>query len=622
MPSTEKNVSSNNVFTNVIKYVLFLINYLYAKFVLLVDPLVKMINPEPEVDYTQFDTFDKDELVRYVNKMKPASFDYTKDMFDDVEVTSSKLHTNLIELVEKLTKKFKNTGKTKKSGKRSRPKLLFAKWDLIKDYEETEKVNDNEFISNYIENPKHKFNTGVIDKTEYMNSFAPDKYSKDMMQVSKKLLESLPPYYLNKVLSFYNSSLLKGAEPMYCFGRMAFAHKKGDKNDLGNYRKITTVPNLVNHFHRIIGFRIKEYMEKNNYFDTTIQKAGIAGCSYGLFEQVFKVRSVIKDAHKYKKSACVLFVDLKSAFDSIDRDRIYEVLAEYNVDKNVINYLRGFYDNLQYCLIAGRKTSELKKWKSGLIQGCSLSPTLFTICMNYVLSYINKTSLEEDGYKLSNSTVQLLFLAFMDDICITTKDVESMGDVYEEFIQQCNMLGLDVNMKKCVMMMINDDKEVPEILKSMPQKDEVTYLGNIITKDGSAQTNYDNVKGDIYGKLGKVKFSKRVDKANMFSELFPSIKKSLLKLYDVDEEDVLKVQYMIQKSLEEMDIDYKKYNLDISAARSHILKTTEDGVIKDIPEKLNNVKKCDKKPTDLDLHDLKDFYKSMIENPENDDKKD
>ena len=620
MPCTEDNSSSNNVFTNVITYVLFLIDYLYTRFVLLVDPLVKMIKPEPVIDYTELDNFNKDELVKYVNTMKSANFDYTKDMFDDVEITSSKLHSNLIEMVEKLTRKFKMNNTQTKSKKRSRSKLYFAKWDLMKDYEETEKVNENEFISNYIENPSHKFKTGVIDKTEYQNSFASDKYNKDMMQVSKKLLESLPPYYLNKVLSFYNTSLQKGANPMYCFGRMAFAHKKGDKNDIGNYRKITTVPNLINHLHRIIGFRIKEYMENNKYFDTTIQKAGIAGCSYGLFEQVFKVRSVIKDAHTYKKSACVLFVDLKSAFDSIDRERIYEVLTEYSIDKNIINYIKSFYDNLQYCLIAGRKTSELKKWKSGLIQGCSLSPTLFTICMNYVLSYINKTSLEEDGYKLSNSTVQMLFLAFMDDICITTKDVESMGDVYEEFIQQCNMLGLDVNMKKCVLMRINDEKELPAILKNMPEKDEITYLGNIITKDGSSKTNYENVKGDIYGKLGKVKFSKREDKANMFSELFPSIKKSLLKLYDVDEEDVLKVQYMIQKSLEEMDIDYKKYNLDISAARSHILKTSDDGVINDIPKKLNNIKKCDKKPTDLDLHDLKDFYKSLIENPENDEK--
>ena len=452
---------------------------------------------EKEIDYCLIDSYTKTELVDYIKNMRIKSFEFCKNMFDSLELKSNEIHSNLIEIVQKLPVLFPpSDNKNKKLRKRS--KMFFAKYDLVKDYEETTIENKTEFITNFVETPTHKFNTDLIDLDEYINSFGDDKFKKDMMGISKKLLQVLPKYYVNKMLTFYNKNISEGANPKYSFGRTIFAHKKGDKNDLSNYRKITTIPNFINHFHRIISFRIKKYLEKNNYFDKTIQKAGLSGNNYGIFEQVFKVRSVIKDANQNKKPVAVLFLDLSSAFDTIDRNRVYEVMEEYNIDPNVIRYIRQYYENFEYVVAAGRKSSELRKWNAGLIQGCSLSPLLFTLCMNYVLSHINRTSLNHDGYKFTNTDCKALFFAFMDDICITTKNLESMNDIYEELLENFEMLGLKINKKKSALMVINEDSEVPELLKDIPVVQQQTYLGNVITSNGEYKTNYDEVLKNIY----------------------------------------------------------------------------------------------------------------------------
>jgi hypothetical protein len=178
----------------------------------------------------------------------------------------------------------------------------------------------------------------------------------------------------------------------------------------------------------------------------------MSGISYGIFEQIYKVKSVIKDANKNDQKCAVLFLDIKAAFDNIDRKAVYYIMEHYGVDKDVINYVKNFYDNLDYYIAAYGKTTELRQWKNGLIQGCSLSPLLFTMCMNYVLDYINKTSLNSNGYQFHKSTSKLLTLAYMDDVAVTCNSFESLNEVYEDIKECFEEIGLKLNNKK----MFND----------------------------------------------------------------------------------------------------------------------------------------------------------------------
>lgn len=577
-----------------------------------------------EKSFDHLDQMTKPELVSYLQttKFKPYEIDsQSVKGLEKMKLQTDKVCTNLVEMVERLGDEFPKDKSASSSSTtvKYNKHLYFAPFELVENHQEDTHVVESAFLDRGdIHKPKFKLITADIDKDEYINSFGEEKYNKDMMGVSKKLLQILPSYHHDRIVALYNKNLESGADGSYAFGKATFAWKgKGDKKDLKSYRKITSLPNITNHFHRILALRLSEYFERNDYFDKTIQKAGISGINYGIFEQVFKLRSVIKDANENKKTSAVLFLDLKSAFDNIDRNAMFKMMDSYHVDKKYSTYLRTFYDNLDYYISSKNKHTELKKWGKGLLQGCSLSPLLFTMCMNYALTYLNKTSLNSNGYQFTDTDSRVLFLAFMDDICITCDNVESLKEVYTELVEYFTSFGLSVNKQKSALMLINTGESDLDTLQDIPIVESQTYLGNVITADGTYAKNYDAVKRNIYAKLASIKHSNKTDeeKEERFKGIYPTIKRILLKMYDVEGEDMSNMILMINKSLTDMNIDIDQYDFDIKNTRDYAVTITQDTVMPKIPAKLNKVKNENvKKPTKLDMEELREAYENTKEN--------
>lgn len=565
--------------------------------------------------YAHLDNLVKKDLVKYVQDTKFSSYEISQNSvayLENCQLETDGALCNLIEMSEKLAEKYPLKSiaygsSTNYSGKR----LYFAPYDIVKDYEENSQENVELKQRFDIQKGKHQLNIDSISKNEFIVCFGEDKSNKDMMGVSKKFLQILPEYYHNKLVALYNQMLNGQGDPRFYFGRANFSWKgKGDKKDIKSYRKIVSLPNVINHLHRILSLRLAEYFEKNEYFDKTIQKAGISGINNGIFEQVYKLRSVIKDANQNKKSAAVMFLDLKSAFDTINRESMFKVLEAYHVNKKIIDYLKSFYSNLDFYVSSYGKNSELKKWNGGLVQGCSLSPLLFTMCMNYALTYINKTSLNANGFSFSETDSKVLFLAYMDDICITCNNADSLDEIYTELLEFFTSMGLKINTDKSAVMLINTELKENSSLKDIPIVTEQVYLGNTITSDGTYVKNYESVKRDIYSKLMHIKNSKNEDKEEMFKGIYPTIKRILLKMYDVEGNDMGKLIWMINQNLKEMDIDESQFNFDIKNTRDYVVNVSMDSVIGNIPKKLNKVNNDVIKPSKIDLEDMKEAYEN------------
>lgn len=565
--------------------------------------------------YSHLDNLVKKDLVKYVQNTKFSSYEISPESvtyLENCQLETDNVVCNLIEMVEKIAEKYPLKSlpygyTTSYNGKR----LYFAPFEIIKDYQEENQ--DNIELKQRFDIPKGKYalNVDNITKNEFIISFGEDRANRDMMGVSRRFLQILPEYYHSKLVAMYNKTLNGEGDTRSYFGKASFSWKgKGDKKDIKSYRKIVSLPNVVNHLHRILGLRLSEYFEKNEYFDKTIQKAGISGINNGIFEQVYKLRSVIKDANQNKQSAAVMFLDLKSAFDTINKESVFKVLEAYYVDKKIVDYLRSFYSNLDYYISSRGENSELKKWNCGLVQGCSLSPLLFTVCMNYALTYINKTSLNANGYTFSEAGSKVLFLAYMDDICITCNNADSLDEVYSELLEFFTSMGLKINKEKSAVMLINTELKENSSLKDIPVVNNQVYLGNTITSDGTYDKNYESVKRDIYSKLMNIKNSKSEDKEELFKGIYPTIKRTLLKMYDVEGEDMGKLVWMINQNLKEMDIDESQFNFDIKNTRDYVVTVSMDSVIENIPKKLNKVKNDVVKPSKIDLEDMKEAYEN------------
>ena len=147
--------------------------------------------------------------------------------------------------------------------------------------------------------------------------------------------------------------------------------------------------------------------------------------------------------HK-RKFAC--YIDLRKAFDTVNREALFNLLPHYGFCHTAMTMIRNLYDNDDAIFKVDRKCTGHVKASVGVKQGSILSPLLFTIFMDHVFKNLNFGNDE-------NITI----LAYADDIVIFADSENEMKNRIAEFNEVVNRLGMKVNPTKTKVM----DAETP-----------------------------------------------------------------------------------------------------------------------------------------------------------------
>ena len=127
------------------------------------------------------------------------------------------------------------------------------------------------------------------------------------------------------------------------------------------------------------------------------------------------IANTLLDLNRQKKLlSYLMFVDLKEAYDMVDRGILFRKLQQYNFPPQLINYLQEYY--FADCIStssAGKKSSTLYQTR-GLRQGCNLSSILFVIYLCELSRRLNAAKL---GISLSVDLL-IAYLLFADDIIL------------------------------------------------------------------------------------------------------------------------------------------------------------------------------------------------------------
>lgn len=118
--------------------------------------------------------------------------------------------------------------------------------------------------------------------------------------------------------------------------------KKGSRDDVKNYRPISLLPTFSKLFERLIKVRLLDHFTWNNVLNK--RQFGYQR-DIGTVEAIDTlIDEVVTNLNKKKKVAGV-FLDLSSAFDSINHDILLNKLSHYGVRHDQLGLIRSYLEN-------------------------------------------------------------------------------------------------------------------------------------------------------------------------------------------------------------------------------------------------------------------------------------
>uniref|UniRef100_A0A914VWH3 Reverse transcriptase domain-containing protein n=1 Tax=Plectus sambesii TaxID=2011161 RepID=A0A914VWH3_9BILA len=161
----------------------------------------------------------------------------------------------------------------------------------------------------------------------------------------------------------------------------------------------------------------------------------------------------------------------------------------YEIPRKFIAAFQSLYHHSNCCIKTGTGHTEFFAIKTGVRQGCILSPFLFLVALDFVTRKALKgpsTGIDWDGQS------HLINLDFTDNIALLAEDGYHLQEPTSNLLQEAANVGLRINAEKSKVMHVDTQVGVPKIRVNRQDLEEVerfTYLGNVTGWDGDTETD-------------------------------------------------------------------------------------------------------------------------------------
>lgn len=198
---------------------------------------------------------------------------------------------------------------------------------------------------------------------------------------------------------------------------------KGDESHISNYRPIALTNSIRRIYEKCIARRLKRKLQQI----LTNRQGGFLE-NKSTIDQVFRLNKIMKE----EKYAYVTFLDIKAAYDTVNRSLLWQEMLRKKFKFKDIRILQSLFSfNTSTLLIDGTSSDEIPN-NRGLLQGSTLSPALFNVYIN-ILS--EKLDAETGGIYENNGNINHLLYA--DDLVLFSTDITS----HQRLLDICNIYG-------------------------------------------------------------------------------------------------------------------------------------------------------------------------------------
>uniref|UniRef100_A0A7I4XRF4 Reverse transcriptase domain-containing protein n=1 Tax=Haemonchus contortus TaxID=6289 RepID=A0A7I4XRF4_HAECO len=261
-------------------------------------------------------------------------------------------------------------------------------------------------------------------------------------RIKPEHLKSIPPVIIKTLARLFTRYLSECNVPTsWKTSKTVLLYKKGDPDDIGNYRPICVLSVIYKLFTRVILNRIGRILDEGQ----PCEQAGFRR-GFSTIDHIHTLTRLIEVSQEYKMPLCLTFIDLKKAFDTVETEAVIEALCNQGVPTQYIRMLRELYDSFTTRISPFYK-EVIVNVKRGVRQGDTISSKLFSAALENITRHLEW---EDLGVKIDGCFLH--HLRFADDIVLITSNIEQAERMLAEFDSACGKIGLRLNLTKTMLM--------------------------------------------------------------------------------------------------------------------------------------------------------------------------
>ena len=236
--------------------------------------------------------------------------------------------------------------------------------------------------------------------------------------------------------------------------------KKGNLQLCQNYRTISLISHSSKVMLKVILNRLKPQAEEIIAEEQAGFRAGRSTT-----EQIFNLRILCEKYLQHQQNLYHVFIDFKKAFDRVWHAALWATMRKYNISANLVRTIEQLYDKATSAVQMNGSIGEWFRTTVGVRQGCLLSPTLFNIFLERIMS----DALEEHDGKVSIGGRNITNLRFADDIDALAEEEQELEALVESLDKTCTRYKMEISVEK-TKLMTNSANGIQREIKVKGQK--------------------------------------------------------------------------------------------------------------------------------------------------------
>ena len=199
------------------------------------------------------------------------------------------------------------------------------------------------------------------------------------------------------------------------------------------------------------------------------------------------IRIIFEGVRTKNLQATILFVDFTEAFDSIHRGKMEQILLAYRLPKETVVAIIILYRNTKVKVCSPIGDTEYFDIVAGVLQGHTLAPYLFIVCLDYVLrTSIDK--IKENGFELTKKRSRrypaktITDANHADDIALLANATAQAETLRYSLERAAAGISLYANAHKMEYMCFNQTGDISTLNgSSLKLVDNFTYRGSSVS---------------------------------------------------------------------------------------------------------------------------------------------